>query len=313
MSWLKSPFLPDLGLLPEWLRRRRYERIKQQEEHGFARQWFLLAGRADQSARVQPQPAKLQKLLPPADRIWADPFLWQQDKAFFIFCEEWIYKRPHGHISVMQLSEDGKTISAPAPVLMENYHLSYPFLFEYDGTLYMMPEGGAGGNIDLYECEAFPTRWKKQRTLLRNIRYADATLHNYQGKWWLFVTIKKGVFALSRDLFIFSADTPLTDHWTPHPKNPVIRSISSARPAGPLFEFEGKLFRPSQDCLIRYGYGLKINEVLHLDAKHYEERLVTEVRPDWGEGIRATHHIDWRGGMLVMDTQRLLPTAQVHQ
>ena len=306
----RSPYLPDLRLLPELFQRKRYERIKQTEEQGQVRQWFLLAGRADKRERVNPKPAKLNKLLPPKDRIWADPFLWKRGDDFFIFCEEWIYSRPHGHISVMQLARDGSAVTSPTPVLMAKHHLSYPFLFEYEGELHMLPEAGANGSLDVYRCVEFPLRWHKRATLMRDLRYADATLFEHQNKWWLFLTLKCGLFALSRDLFVFSADSPLTEQWTSHPDNPVVRGFSRARPAGPIFGLEGKLYRPSQDCLIRYGHSLRINEIARLDARHYEEQLVAQVRPDWEAGIRAVHHLDWREGMMVLDTQRLLPTRE---
>lgn len=307
----KSPFLPDPRLLPALYRRRRYERIKQREEQGYVRQWFLLCGRAGEVSRLNPNPAKLNKLLPPKDRIWADPFLWKRGDDLFIFCEEWIYSRPHGHLAVMKVARDGSSVSAPTPVLQTDYHLSYPFLFEWEGVLHMLPEAGANRSLDVYQCEEFPNRWRKRCSLMANVRYADATLIQYQRKWWLFLTLKRGLFALSRDLFVFSADTPLTDQWTAHPGNPVVRDFSSARPAGPLFQLNGKLYRPSQDCLIRYGHSLRINEITRLDAKRYEERVVTEVKPDWEEGIRAVHHVDWRDDLLVMDTQRLLPAGEI--
>jgi len=307
----RSPFLPDPRLLTEGFQRKRFERIKQEEEQGFVRQWFLLSGCADQASRLNPQPARLQKLLPPKDRVWADPFLWKAGDNFYVFCEEWIYRDPHGHISVMQLARDGRVLSPPVPVLTADQHLSYSFLYEHEGVLHLLPEAGAGRSLDVYRCEAFPHRWRKRATLMSNLRYADATLKEYQGKWWLFLTLKRGLFALSRDLFVFSADSPLSDRWTAHPGNPVVRSFSAARPAGPLFEFQGKLFRPSQDCLVRYGHRLRINEITRLDAKHYAERAVTEVSPDWEPGLRAVHHIDWRDDLLVMDSQRLLPAGEI--
>ena len=275
-----------------------------------SRQWFLLCGQASKEWLLNPQPARLRRILPPKDRVWADPFLWKDGDDWFIFCEEWILSQPHGHIAVLQLSPDGQRVSASQPVLVKDHHLSYPFMFEHEGVLHMIPEGGAGRAVEVYECQEFPARWRKKATLLRDLQYADATLFEHEAKWWLFVTIKRGVFGLNRDLFLFWADTPLTDKWMAHPRNPVVRGLKRARPAGRVFELRGKLFRPSQDCLVRYGHSLNINEILRLDTKHYEERLVTEVRPDWGQGIRANHHIDWRDGWVVMDAQRLLP-AQV--
>ncbi len=304
---LASAFTPSPRLIADFIRRKRFERIKRREERGWVRQWFLLSGRADKQSLLNPQPGSLQKLYPPNDRVWADPFLWKRGDDYFIFCEEWIYGAPHAHIAVMQVSATGLPMSPTKPILRLNHHLSYPFLFEYEGVLHMLPEGGRGRSIDVYQCEEYPERWRKRSTLMRDLKYVDATLLERNGKWWLFVTFKHGLVSFNRDLFVFWADNPLTEKWRPHPANPVVRDLESARPAGRLFELEGKLFRPSQNCLIRYGYALKINEILVLDERHYEERLITEVKPDWAEGIRANHHIDWRAGVLVMDTQRLLP------
>jgi hypothetical protein len=307
----KSPYIPDPSLLAEFIQRKRYERNTRREEQGFVPQWFLLCGHARKEWLLSPKPATLWKLVPPGDRIWADPFLWKRGGDFFIFCEEKIYGNPHGHIAVLRLSGDGRLASPSKPVLMKDHHLSYPFLFEHEGSLHMVPEGGSGRTIDVYECEEFPDRWRRRATLMRDIRYVDATLFEHQAKWWLFVTIKQGVFALNRDLFLFWADTPLAGKWTAHPCNPVVRGLKSARPAGGVFELGGKLFRPSQNCLVRYGHSLRINEILRLDTKHYEERQVVEVTPDWEKGIRANHHIDWRDGMVVMDAQQLLPGTEI--
>ncbi|MGD0261314.1 MAG: hypothetical protein ABSD29_15990 [Verrucomicrobiota bacterium] len=303
----KSPYLPNPRLLLELIQRKRYARIARREEQGSLRQWFLLWGRVGKEWLLNPQPAKLRKLLPPPDRNWADPFLWKRGDDWFIFCEEWLYNKPYAHLAVMQLSGEDRAVPPTKPVLVKDHHLSYPFLFEHEGTLHMVPEGGNARAIDVYQCEEFPERWRKRATLMRNVQYADATLFEHQAKWWLLATIKRGLFALNRDLFAFWADTPLTDQWNPHPANPVVRGFASARPAGRPFELGGKLFRPSQNCLVRYGHSLRINEILRLDARSYQERLVVEVKPDWEASIRANHHIDWHEGRVVMDAQRLLP------
>jgi hypothetical protein len=309
MHWPKTAYLPTPRLVMELVQRRYYERVKRREERGLVRQWFLLCGPAPREALLNPQPARLQKLYPPKDRIWADPFLWKRGGDTFIFCEEWFYHRPYGQIAVMQLRPDG-SVTPTQTILSKDHHLSYPFLFEHDGALHMIPEGGGGRAIDVYVCEEFPLRWRKKATLLRDIEYVDATLFPLQGRWWLQATVKHGCFALNRDLFLFWADSPLSDQWTPHPRNPVVRGLQSARPAGRIFELGGKLYRPSQDCLIRYGYGLRLNEIVQWDERRYRERLVTEIRPDWEPGIRANHHLDWHEGLLAMDSQRLLPVAE---
>lgn len=49
--------------------------------------------------------------------------------------------------------------------------------------------------------------------------------------------------------FLFFADS-LTGEWTPHPTNSVVSDVRRSIPAGKLFEQEGKLMRPAQDCLL---------------------------------------------------------------
>jgi hypothetical protein len=306
----KSPFLPDPPLLADFIQRQLHARIERRADQGLVRQWFLLFGQAGKEWLLNPQPATLRKVLPPNDRIWADPFLWEYGNDWFIFCEEWLYDQPYGHIAVFQVSREGQPLSPAKPVLMKEHHLSYPFLFEHEGTLHMLPEAGNGRTLDVYQCEEFPERWRKRATLMHNIRYADATLFEHRAKWWLFVTIKRGMFTLSRDLFVFWADTPLTDKWNRLSANPVVRGLKSARPAGRVFELGERLFRPSQNCVVRYGHSLRINEIMRLDPKGYEERLVTEVTPNWEDNILANHHLDWHDGRVVMDAQRLLPARE---
>ena len=291
------------------MRQKRYRRIQRREEQGFSRQWFLLCGQAGKEWLLNPQPKSLRKL--PADPMIASgrtPSFGSAATSGSSFAKSGSMTSRTGTSPSWKFHRQAKPLSPAKPVLVKDHHLSYPFLFEHEGALYMVPEGGQGRTIDVYQCEEFPDRWRKRATLKRNLRYADATLLEYQAKWWLFVTIKRGVFALSRDLFIFWADTPLTDQWHAHPANPVVRGLKYARPAGRLFELGGRLFRPSQECLVRYGHSLRINEVLRLDAKRYQERLATTVRPDWEDSICANHHIDWKDGVVVMDAQRLFPT-----
>ena len=233
----KSSLLPDPYLAVDYLRRQRYKQIQEKQERGLERQWFLLCGQAGQESLLNPQPAGLRKLVPPGDRSWADPFLWKHGDEWVIFCEEMLRGKPYGHIAAMRVSAEGQALSSPKPVLVKDHHLSYPFLFELEGALHMIPEGGGGRTIEVYQCEEFPQRWRPRATLMRNIQYVDATLLEYQAKWWLFVTIKRGLFTLSRDLFIFWADAPLSDNWKPHPANPVVRGFEptptrSSRPGG---------------------------------------------------------------------------------
>lgn len=290
--------------------RRKGRKQDKRDEQGMRQQWFLLAGKHNGAA--YPQPQQLTPLYPPADCFWADPFLWSKDGRYFIFFEDFPYATWRGIISVIEIDEQGKQISEPRPVLEEAYHLSYPFLFEYDGQLYMMPEKCSQKRVDIYRCDDFPHRWSQVSTVIDNLKIVDSTLFEHDGKWWLFAAAKQGRVRINESLFAFYADSPLSNTWTPHPLNPLVRNLTCGRPAGRIYRNpQGQLLRPAQDCLRRYGYGVHLQEITQLTTTAYQEQTVwSGFAPDINNTWRAMHHLDHHKGMMVMDAQRLLPMVE---
>ncbi|MBK8326737.1 MAG: hypothetical protein IPL02_06830 [Moraxellaceae bacterium] len=291
--------------------RRKGRRQDKLDEQGMRQQWFLLAGKGNSAA--YPQPQQLNPIYPPNDCFWADPFLWSKDGRYFIFFEDFPYATWRGIISVIEIDEQGKQISEPRPVLEEAYHLSYPFLFEYDGQLYMMPEKCSQKRVDIYRCDEFPHRWSQVSTLIDNLKIVDSTLFEHDGKWWLFAAAKQGRVRINESLFAFYADSPLSNTWTPHPLNPLVRDLTRGRPAGRIcHNSQGQLLRPAQDCLRRYGYGVHLQEITQLTTTAYQEQTVwSGLAPNINNTWRAMHHLDYHNDMMVMDAQRLLPMMEL--
>lgn len=305
--------IPGAHVFSYYLRRFRYRYRQRFTEKGLAGQWHLLWARSDAAALLDPRPQAMKKIVAPADRYWADPFGWKRAGAFYIFCEEVLRAEQRGHISAVPVDGEGNVTGAAIEVLRQPYHLSYPFLFEYEGELYMLPESGFSDVLNLYRCVKFPHRWELERTIFEGLQYYDSTLLEYGGRWWLFATVRnpRRLQLPDHDLVLFSAESPLSEQWIPHPGNPIVRSFARARPAGRLFLHEGRLYRPSQNCTDRYGGSLNLNEVIQLDARKYQERLVKEVLPEATPGYIGLHHLDWHDGVVVMDTQRLIPQSEI--
>jgi hypothetical protein len=134
--------------------------------------------------------------------------------------------------------------------------------------------------------------------------FSDPTVFQHEGRWWMFVNEAETEGASTWDeLFVYHSDSPLSGHWIPHRRNPVVSDTRSARPAGRLFERDGRLYRPSQDCSGHYGYGLNICEVTALTEREYSERVVTRVQPTWDKRVISTHTLNHAGGLTVADGQ----------
>jgi len=238
---------------------------------------------------------------PPKDVILADPFVIERNDRYYVFVEEMPLATERGHISVLEIDRAGKW-SSTKPVIKQPYHMSYPFLLEHDDELWMIPETGENRTVELYRCIEFPHKWKLETTLMENVRAADATLHFHGDRWWMFVCIGRKNLRNIDALHLFHAPE-IQGPWVPHPENPLHRDVRTSRSAGRLFEKEGKLYRPTQDCSERYGGAIQINEVLELNETTFREQTVTRITPDWSPRVLGTHTINSAGDITVIDTE----------
>ncbi len=221
--------------------------------------------------------AEYADLTPPREVFWSDPFVVNHQERHFIFFEEFIYRKKKAHISVLELDSHG-AVEKPQVVLERPYHLSYPFVFEWEGTFYMIPETAGNRTIEVYRCLEFPGRWEFWMTLMENVVAMDTTLFYHQDRWWMFVNLKENEGASSWDeLFLFWADQPLTNAWHAHPRNPVVSDVRKSRPAGRVFCQDGALMRPSQDSSQGYGSALNLNRILVLNESEYQEETVASL------------------------------------
>ena len=241
------------------------------------------------------------KIIPPKDRFWADPHIIHRGGKYYIYIEEVLYKNRKGHISLLEMNEDG-SYNPPKKIIEHDYHMSYPHIVEYKNDYYMIPETAENETISIYKCVKFPDKWEFHMHLMENIKAYDATLLFKDNLWWLFANVVESNGISSWDeLFIFSSPELLSENWCAHSKNPVISDCRSSRPAGKIFKENGRIYRPSQNSSIRYGYGLKINEIIELNQENYEERLVTEALPNWNKSIIGLHTFNSEGNLKIID------------
>jgi hypothetical protein len=264
----------------------------------FIDQWVIMTARHTGFNSLQW--SMFQPIIPEKDRYWGDPFVVARDDRYYVFIEEKMYASGLGRIACLVLDREGRFLSNQV-VLERPYHLSYPFIFEHDGGMYMIPETAAHRTLDLYRCVHFPDQWEFVKTLMKDIYAVDATLLQYENKFWLFANVKEqGGSSLDALHLFYAPEGPLTDEWTPHPRNPVVRGLGAARPAGRLFMQDGKLIRPSQDSSRRYGYALRFNRITRLDENDYAEVTESIFKPAGGRML-ATHTFNQAAGLTVVD------------
>lgn len=183
----------------------------------------------------------------------ADPFLYEEKGHHYLFVEQYFKDKQRAGIGVYDIV-DGKAINNR--VIIDNpYHMSYPCVFNYNGKRYMIPESSANNTVDIYMAEEFPDKWKHVKSLIKGEKYVDSTVYIFEDVYYL-LSYKK--VDNGWDLVVFLIDMEnleLTKKAVEH------FSTNIGRPGGFLFQENGKLLRPAQDCSKKYGESLIIYNV----------------------------------------------------
>ncbi|KAJ6773077.1 GLUCOSAMINE INOSITOLPHOSPHORYLCERAMIDE TRANSFERASE 1 [Salix koriyanagi] len=215
----------------------------------------------------------------------ADPFIYVQGDTLFLFYET--------KNSITSQGDIGLGIA-----LDEDWHLSYPYVFNYLGQIYMMPESSQKGELCLYRALNFPLQWTLEKVLAKR-PLVDSFIINHAGEYWLFGSDNSG-FGTRKNgqLEIWYSSSPLGP-WKPHKKNPIYNVDKSvgARNGGRPFSYDGNLYRVGQDCGETYGRRVRIFKVEVLTRVDYKEVEVplgfeeSNKGPNAWNGARY-HHLD---------------------
>jgi len=223
-------------------------------------------------------------------RFVADPFMIIKDGKYFMFFEVLNRKTNQGDIGYAE-SEDGIKWIYRKIIIDEKFHLSYPYIFKWNHNYYLIPESNQDLSVRLYKALSFPDKWECLGNLLSGYRYVDPSIFRYKGKWWLFVSSPES------DILNLYYSNNLLKGWKPHPMNPIIKfNKHVARPGGRVINYNGKLYRLTQDDDPSYGIRVFAFEINELSEISYVEKLVSEkpIINMTGKGWNAAgmHNID---------------------
>lgn len=224
----------------------------------------------------------------------ADPFMVRKDNLWYMFFEVFNISSKRGEIA-LATSRDGFTWDYREVVLREPFHLSYPYVFSWNGDYYLLPETGEAKAVRLYKASKFPADWALCATLIEQ-EFADPSIFRLNGRWWMFASpgatqIKDGSLAL------FHADE-LLGPWTAHAKSPVVRDDQCvARPAGRVLVNGNQVIRFAQDKFNPSGNHVRAFRVLELTPSAYRETEIKggPILGPSGSGWNKSgmHHIDF--------------------
>jgi hypothetical protein len=224
----------------------------------------------------------------------ADPFMLKAGDTWFMFFEVFSLNSGRGEIG-LATSRDMIEWKYSQIVLRERFHLSYPYVFEWNNEYFMVPESYEARSVRLYRATSFPTSWEFVGNLLSDENFEDSCVFRFQDRWWILNDMAEPPYYAGK-LRLFHADA-LAGPWTEHPKSPVVSGdLHIARPGGRVLVRDGRVIRFTQDCFPEYGNQVRAFELTELTTTGFQERPLEPNPILHGSGTgwnkSGMHHID---------------------
>lgn len=220
----------------------------------------------------------------PSMRYWyADSIVAEINGKEYLFAEAFDRLRLKGFIAAFELEVTGDVVhcSKPRKVLEEDFHLSFPVIFQQDGQYYMMPESSADNSLRIYRMGADPFEWQLARRIPME-NSVDTVIIPTQEGFYFHNTQPHNVETLKgRQRLYFTSDVltgeleDITDCL--EEKDYVL----NMRNGGPVYEKNGERLRVCQNSSGEF-YGVSYSEyrILELSRERYREEFVRTVTPE---------------------------------
>lgn len=244
-------------------------------------------------------------LLSEPTSIFADPFLFVKQGTLYLFYED--KKLYHKGTISMTKTTDLLEWTAPVTVLEESCHLSYPWVFEEGGHVYMIPETCELKEIRLYEADEELQKFTYVKTILNDgnvytdgFSFSDTSIYYNDGMYYLMTTVNDG----KKNILKLYISDKFDEGYREHPMSPISADNMYGRNAGSLLEIDGQLYRVAQDCKKRYGDNVNLLIIEEMNKATYHERVVKnsiipETIPFYNEGGHQFNIVEFKGRHII--------------
>lgn len=230
------------------------------------------------------------------DRWFADPFILSYDNEnVVLLVEEFPYSTNRGRLAKLVVNRRTNSIVSNKLILDLETHLSFPAIKRVGEEIYVYPENYQSGQLALYKYD-LQTDTLIDRTILCEEKLTDAVETDYFGRNLIFSTCEPNA----------NGDTIGIYAWDDNMKKYKLESSVSfneniARNAGAFFEFNGKIYRPAQECNRTYGHAISIQEVKETMDKKFSFREVNRIFSPSSKLGHGCHTFNVYGDLIAFD------------
>ena len=247
------------------------------------------------------EPLRLKVMKHPyKDRWFADPFILDvTDQEIILLVECVTDDTKRGRIAIMHIDKSTYTLKDMKYILDLPTHLSFPVIVRKNNRVYVYPENGESGKLNLYELDLK----KGELVFVEQIMdkaLGDAIITTLFGEKMMFATEEPDMNG--RELVIYR--TSNNTQWVLDEK--VAFADNVARNAGDFFRIGENIYRPAQECNEDYGHGLVIQQVTSSTSSNGNKWIFKEIRRMVSPLKRypmCLHTLNYYNGVVVMDVK----------
>lgn len=244
---------------------------------------------------LQGEPLQVKWLRHACKNSWfADPFVLDvTDDEIHVLVEEFYKPIRRGRISRLIINKQSLELKQLDVVLELPTHLSFPAIIRKDGRIYIYPENGESGELNVYQYHPETNECVKVKSLLQEA-VADAVMTHVDGRDYLFCTKQPNPNGNVLRVYVKDETGKYVD------KENYSFNENIARMAGDFFEYQGELYRPAQECNVQYGHAVSLQKVTSENGRlsFNEVRRLYSVHPTLNVGM---HTFNMYKGVIVTD------------
>lgn len=186
----------------------------------------------------------------PKTSWYADPFIFKvTDNEIHLFVEEKPYVSDKGVLTLLVIDRRSYRYLRSKVILQLSTHLSFPYIMEIGGNTYVIPENYQSGKSISYLYDEVKEELVFHKVLIEE-PLTDAIYFEKKGQMH---TLATRIENCNGNVCCHYIDGKLYEE--------ILFPDDSARSAGHLFELDGKVYRPNQDCNGSYGRGVVLYEL----------------------------------------------------
>ena len=188
--------------------------------------------------------------------FYADPFGIYINNHYYIYFEYLNYRNKKGEIHYNKYDKDFNLIESKL-ALTKPYHLSYPYIFQDDQQIALLPEmTGAKGKQNIFIASNLPEKWQEYQLNIPTL--IDPSIFKYKNSYIILGSNSKKVAFISDKLL------------GPYKEIKYISNHSYHQSGGKIYQNNGEFYRPLQVSLKTYGEKIFITK-LNIGKDYIEE------------------------------------------